>query len=181
MRSLVWMLITVCCAAGVGSAQSNITKIKAAEKELKRALINHTPNVYAVNYSDCKASVKIVTGFSTTFENMRSMPPQGSAGFPADTFWTHDFGPAPRGVGKSTRYLLDLAKLDASKVTIRPGLRKNTSVITLSTADHADAIRIKKDDEFELASFFFVTTDSKHASKLVSAMKAVIERCSEAN
>lgn len=181
MPSLVFLLIAICCVSGSGFAQSDTKAIRVAQKELKKALIKHTSNVYGADYAACEASVKVVTGSSTTFENIRSMPPQGSAGFPTDTFWTNDFGIALRGIGKTTRYLLDLSGLDPTKITIRKGLRKTTSVITLSVGDDARAMRIKKDDAVEPVSSFFVTAHTKHASKLASAMKTAIERCSEAN
>jgi|CXWL01.1.fsa_nt_gi hypothetical protein len=174
MRLLISLTIAACCLANAAFAQSGLL---SAQKEFKTALIKHTKNVYAVDFSGCAASVKVVSSFSSGFSSSMMYPPvQGTAGFPGDVLQP-SFGMEPP-ILKSFRYFLDLAGLDADNIAVRPGFRKNTSVITLNAGNDVDAIRTNKDKKIEPAASFFVVTSARSAPKTAAAIKAMIERCS---
>ncbi len=180
MRVLCCFCLLVFSFSIEAFAQTDSVGIDPAQKDFKRALIKHTKSVYAVDYSGCNASIKVVTGFVTSpLARTTFSPPQGFAGFPADAF-TPDFTPEPRALGKSIRYLLDLAKLDPNKIAVTPG-RGKTSLIALRAGGDRAALRTKSDKKIESVDAFFVVTATKSAAKTAAAMKAVIERCSAAS
>jgi len=179
MRSLLCFSLFFLTLSIGTSAQSDPKEIVSAQKDLRRALIKHTKSVYSVDYSGCSASIKVVTGFMTsTFVPTTSIPPQGFAGFPTDTIGPN-FTPEPRALGKSIRYLLELANLDSNNISIRHGGYRNTSVITLRVGDNTGALRTKTGKNIQPADSFVVVTPTKSASKTAAAMKAAIERCSK--
>lgn len=176
MRLIAGVVILVCISSGVGVAQSETGDLKDAQAGLKKALIKNTRNVYDVDQSGCEASIRVVTGSTTSPFPLAAPPPQGSAGFPTDTFGP-DYRTDPVTFERSVRFLIDFSKLDVSQVLTRPGFRKNTSVIMLS-ADDNGAIRRKADKRTEPASLLPIVTSAKSASKTVDAIKRIIQKCS---
>ncbi len=66
MRLIAGVVILVCISSGAGVAQSDTRDLKDAQADLKKALIENTRNVYDVDQSGCEASIRVVTGSTTS-------------------------------------------------------------------------------------------------------------------
>lgn len=177
MKMLKALIILVCFVSISAVAQSVSKDLSSAQKDFEKALIKNTKNIYDVDFSGCEVSIKVVTRFSSSFSPIASPPPQGSAGFPTDTFG-QTYGMDPVVPERSVRYLLNLAGLDENKIGVTRSVRKNTSVILLTKGKDADAIRKKDGKKITTVDSFFIVTSAKSAAKTAAAARKLIAQCS---